>query len=95
MRTRRPSVWRFLLKNAAVWLLMVALLVTVPQELLRWCPVSVARAIGWAIAFGVWTIVVETEWRARFGVFVRFLLQLVLWVTAALLAAWVSDQINL
>jgi hypothetical protein len=95
MRTAGTSTRRFVLTNVLVWLLMVALLIVVPEVLLRWCPLTFARAIGWAVAYGTWTIVVEGEWRTRFGPFSRFLLQLVLWVAAALIASWVSDQIHL
>lgn len=94
---RRGGRWlgRFVLKNTGVWLLMVALLVVVPELLMRWLPLTFARAVGWGVAFGVWTILVEAEWRARFGAFSRFLLQLILWVGAALLASWVSDQLHM
>ncbi|HEY2905500.1 MAG TPA: hypothetical protein VGJ29_06335 [Vicinamibacterales bacterium] len=94
MRASGRWVWRFVLKNAVVWLLMVALLVVVPEILFRWLPLTFARAIGWAVAFGMWTVVVEAEWRARLGAFSRFLLQLILWVAAAILASWASDQLH-
>jgi hypothetical protein len=39
-------------------------------------------------------MVVEQAWRARFGPFARFGFQLVLWVSAALLASWISAQLR-
>ena len=47
---------------------------------------------GWAVAGGFWVVSVEREWQARFGPFTRFGLQTVLWVGAALLAIFISDQ---
>jgi hypothetical protein len=37
-------------------------------------------------------VVVESSWKARYGPFVRFFAQLVLWVSAAIVAMWISDQ---
>jgi len=88
----RPSVLPFVLTNLVVWLVMVGMLVVVPYGLDRWMPLEVARVIGWAVACGVWVVAVEREWQQRFGPFVRFLLQLVLWVGAALVAIWISEQ---
>lgn len=88
----RPSARRFLLKSALTWLIMVAILVAVPDTLERWMNLQFGRVIGWAVACGVWVVVVERAWQERFGPFVRFVLQLVLWVGAALLAIWISDQ---
>jgi hypothetical protein len=51
--------------------------------------------IGWALACAVWVVAVEHEWQARFGPLVRFALQLVLWVAAALTAIWISESATL
>jgi len=89
------STWRFVMRNALVWILMATILVIVPDELNRWMPIDIARVLGWAIACGVWVIVVEKEWQARFGPFARFAFQLILWVSAALVALWISDQVHI
>ena len=86
------STVRFLALSASVWLAMVAILVVVPDFLERWLPLQFARPVGWAVACGVWAVAVEDDWKARFGPFTRFALQLVLWVGAAVVAIWVSDQ---
>ncbi len=85
----------FALMNTVVWLVMVAILVVVPDTLERWMALEVARVIGWAVACGVWVVAVERHWQQRYGPFVRFFLQLVLWVSAALLASWISEQTRL
>ena len=90
----RPTT-SFVLRSAAMWIVMTVILVVVPDSLERWMRLEVARVIGWAIACGVWVVVIEAEWKARFGPFVRFFLQLVLWVSAALLASWISDQFRI
>ena len=91
----RLPTWRFVLHNAIVWIVMAAILVLVPDQLVRWTSLEIARVIGWAVACGVWVVVVEQEWKARFGPFARFGFQLVLWVSAAMVAIWVSDQLHL
>lgn len=78
--------------NAVIWFLMTAILVVVPDTLERWLGLEIARVVGWAVACGVWVVAIESEWKARFGPVWRFVLQLVLWVSAALLASWISDQ---
>jgi hypothetical protein len=83
---------RFLLKNIVVWLLMVVVLVVVPDGLEPRLGLEVARVIGWAVAFPVWMVVVERDWQARFGPMTRVALQVPLWIAAALLAIWISDQ---
>ena len=88
---RRQSLARFLLVNLVVWILMTAILVVVPDTLERWTSLEIARGIGWAFGYGVWVFVVEQRWRERMGPFVRFFLQLILWVSSALLAIWISD----
>jgi len=83
---------RFVAASVAVWLLMVAILVLVPDSLEPWVGLEVARVVGWAVAGAVWMISVEPEWRARMGPVWRFLLQTALWVLAALVAIWISEQ---
>jgi len=93
MAQRFPTT--FLLLNILVWLVMVVILVVVPDTLERWVPLEIARVVGWAVACGVWVLAVEREWQKRYGPFARFLLQLVLWVSAASLAIWISDQFRI
>ena len=71
---------------------MVAILVVVPDSLERWLSLEVARVVGWAVACAVWVVAVERQWQQRVGPFARFFLQLTLWVSAALVAIWISDQ---
>ncbi len=87
----RGSTWRFVLMNVVVWLLMVAILVVVPDTLEPRLSMPVARVLGWAVACSVWVVTVEGGWQRRFGVLARFVVQLVLWVGAALVAMWTSD----
>jgi hypothetical protein len=87
--------WRFVVRNILVWLLMAAILVVVPDQLDRVMPFEIAGVIGWAIAVSVWVIAVEQQWQARFGPFARFGFQLVLWVSAALVANWIRAQIRI
>jgi len=91
MPPRRPPL-AFALKNLVVWLAMVGILVVVPDQLERWVRIEVARVIGWAVACGLWVVVIEREWQQRVGPFTRFFVQLILWVGAALIAIWISDQ---
>ena len=88
----RPSTGSFVFRSVLMWLVMTVILVVVPDALERWMRLEFARVIGWAVACGLWVVAIEGEWKARFGPFVRFLLQLMLWVSAALLASWISDQ---
>jgi hypothetical protein len=88
----RRSAAAFAARSALIWLVMVVILVVVPDALERWVSLQFGRVIGWAVACGVWVVIVEREWQERFGPFTRFLLQLVIWVGAALLAIWISDQ---
>lgn len=92
---RRPWTLRFVAITLAVWLVMVAILVVVPDVLARSIRLEVARVIGWALACAVWVVAVEREWQERFGLVVRFALQLVLWVAAALTAIWISEHSTL
>jgi hypothetical protein len=85
--------WKlFLTANFVVWLAMVVILVVVPDYLERWIPLELARVIGWAVAGSVWVVAIERDWQARAGPLVRFVFQLVLWVSAAMLAIWISEQ---
>jgi hypothetical protein len=91
MTDRRPLA-PFIVTTGLVWLLMTAVLVLVPDTLEPWCGLDVARVVGWAVACGLWGVTVESQWRARYGPFARFGLQLILWVSAALVAIWISEQ---
>lgn len=88
----RERPFRFIVANLIVWVVMVAILVVLPDLLARWVRLDVARVIGWAVACGIWVIAVERAWQARFGPVARFVLQLTLWVAAALLAIWISES---
>lgn len=90
-----PPLRPFLLANAVVWVLMTAILVVVPDTLEQWMPLEVARVIGWAVACSVWVVAVERQWQQRVGPLMRFGLQLVLWVAAAMTAIWISEQARL
>jgi hypothetical protein len=85
----------FLAMNAAVWLLMVAILVLVPDQLAAWMPLEVARGVGWAVACSAWVLTVERQWQTRFRPLPRALLQLLLWVAAAVVAVAISDSARL
>ena len=84
----------FVVANVVVWLVMTAILVVVPDQLQRWMSIEVARVLGWGIAGSVWVVAVEQQWKARFGPVARFFLQLVLWVSAALVAIYISEQVR-
>jgi hypothetical protein len=88
----RQSTCRFIATNLVVWLAMTVILIVVPDLLERWVPLSAARAVGWAVAGGVWVVVVEREWRLRVGALARFFGQVLLWLSSALVAIWISDQ---
>jgi hypothetical protein len=83
--------WRFVLANVLVWLLMTVILVLVPDALDGWLGLEVARVVGWAVAGSVWVVTLERQWQARVGAFWRFALQLLLWISAALVAIWISE----
>lgn len=82
----------FVTSNVVVWIVMTTILVIVPDLLTRWLPLEIARIMGWGIASSIWVVSVEQQWKARFGPFARFFLQLVLWVSAALVAIYISEQ---
>jgi hypothetical protein len=88
---RSGPLWPFIAKNAVVWVAMTLILVVVPDTLERWIPLPIARTIGWVVACGLWVIVVESEWKARYGPVTRIAVQFVLWISAALVAIWISD----
>lgn len=89
--TPRCNLFRFLLANLVLWLLMTVILVLVPDALEEWFGLEVARVIGWAVAGSLWMVTIERQWQARVGVFWRFVLQLLIWICAALVAIWISD----
>ena len=86
--------WAFIGANVLVWLIMVLILVLVPDLLQRWMAVEIARFLGWAVACAVGVIALERHWQQRVGPFARFGLQLLLWVGAALVAIWISEQVQ-
>ena len=71
---------------------MTLILVLVPDLLARGMSIEVARVVGWGVAGSLWVVSVEPLWQARFGPVARFFLQLVLWVSAALVAIYISEQ---
>ena len=86
---------RFVAWSGAVWLVMIVVLIVVPDSLEGWMPLSIARVCGWVLASGIWVAVVEREWRERFSPIPRFLIQIVVWLSAALIAVYVSDYFRL
>jgi hypothetical protein len=71
---------------------MIAILVLVPDTLERWTGMEIGRVIGWALASGTWVVTLGPSWQRRVGPLARFGLQFVLWVSAALIAIWISEQ---
>ena len=86
--------WAFTGANVLVWLIMVLILVIVPDMLQRWMAMEIARFVGWAVACAVWVLAIERHWQRRVGPFARFGVQLLLWVSAALVAIWISEQVR-
>lgn len=84
-------MWVFIGMNVVMWLVMTAILVVLPDALDKLVDIAIARAIGWAVAGGVWMVAIERHWRARMGALARFPFQVVLWVSSALAATWFSD----
>jgi hypothetical protein len=80
------------LLSVGMWIVMVVVLVLVPDTLEQWMPLNIARVCGWILATGLWVVVLDRAWQARFTPLVRFSLQIVAWLSAALLAVWISDQ---
>ena len=91
-RVQRLTAARFVLLNVVMWVVMTTILLVLPDQLDRWLDLGVARAIGWAVAGAVWVVVLERQWQARMGALARFPLQVLLWVSSALVAMWLSDQ---
>lgn len=81
----------FVLANLVVWLLMTVVLVLVPDALDGWLGLEVARVVGWAVAGSLWVVTIERQWRARVGPLWRFFLQLLIWISAALVAIWIGE----
>ncbi len=92
---RSPVGPGFLLATTIVWVLMTVTLVLLPDALDGWVGRDVARVVAWAVACGVWVVTIEAEWRQRVGPFLRFVLQLILWIGAALVALWVEDLVTM
>lgn len=84
-----------MLLNIVMWVLMTLILLVLPDQLDRWLDLGVARAIGWAVAGALWVVAIERQWQARMGALARFPLQVLLWVSSALVAMWLSDQFRL
>jgi hypothetical protein len=88
-----PSRLRSLaLRSAIVWLIMVIVLVLVPDALEAWMPLDIARVCGWVLASGIWVAVLERDWREQVPPLPRFVLQVAIWLTAALTAITISDM---
>lgn len=97
---RRPaskssSLWAFIGLNVLLWFVMTAILLVLPDQLVRWMDISVGRAIAWAVAGAVWVVAIERQWQTRMGALARFPLQVLLWASSALVAMWLSDQFRL
>ena len=84
----------FLVANICAWLLMIVILVLVPDTLERWMPIEFARVVGWAIASGMWVVAIGPLWQQRVRPLTRFGVQFVVWVSAAVIAIWISEQAN-
>ena len=93
--TRRPSVMRFVIVNVVMWLVMTAILTVVPDALARWLSLEFARVVAWGFASGLWVVALQQPWRARVGPFTLFALQVLLWVSAAFVAIWISDTVRM
>ena len=93
IRDRRGAA--FLLANVLMWALMTAILIVVPDTLDRWLSLEFARVVGWAVASGLWVVVLQQPWRSRVGPFTLFALQVLLWISAALVAIWISDTVRM
>lgn len=74
---------------------MIAVLILVPDFLESWMSLPVARVCGWVLASGLWVAIVEREWRERFSPLPRLLLQMFVWLSAALIAIYVSDYFRM
>ncbi len=92
VQSAKPGVWTFIGLNVLLWMVMTAILLVLPDQLERWIDLSVGRAIAWAVAGAIWVVAIERQWQARMGALARFPLQVLLWVSSALVAMWISDQ---
>ena len=92
-RLRRGAT--FVAANVLMWALMTAILIVVPDALERWMSLEFARVVGWAVASGLWVVVLQQPWRSRVGPFTLFTLQVLLWISAALVAIWISDTVRM
>ena len=88
----RRTLLSFGVRSSVVWLVMVVVLVVVPDALEPWLSLQVARVVGWVLASGIWVAVVERDWQERFDPVVRFALTVIIWLSAALVAIWISGQ---
>ena len=71
---------------------MIVILVLVPDTLARWTSIEFARLVGWAVASGIWVAAVGAQWQQRVRPLTRFGIQLAVWMSAALIAIWISEQ---
>lgn len=92
--SRRPSSAAFFALNVCLWLVMIVVLVLVPDTLARWTSLEFARVVGWAAASGLWVAALGAEWQRRVRPLTRFGVQFVIWVSAAVIAIWISEQAN-
>ena len=92
--TRSQGRTTFVATNVLMWTLMTLILIVVPDALERWVSLEVGRVVGWAVASGLWVVVLQQQWRARVGPLTLFTLQVLLWVSAALVAIWISDTVR-
>lgn len=88
---RSAPLLGFVLANVLVWLAMTVILVLIPDWLAGWLGLDVARVVAWAVACGLWVVTIESQWKARMGPLKRFALQLLIWISAALLALWIFE----
>jgi hypothetical protein len=88
---RRLPLTPFVLANALMWVVMTVILIVVPDTLERWLSIEIARVVGWAVASGLWVVALQQRWRSRAGPLLLFVVQLVLWVSAALVANAISE----
>lgn len=88
----RLSWLPFAAANLLMWLVMIVVLVVVPDALEPWLSLEIARVVGWAVGSGLWAVVLQGAWRRRVGPFTLFVLQVVIWVSAATVAIWLSTM---
>lgn len=93
--TRRLGGPAFLAVNVLMWALMTAILVVVPDVLERWLSLELARVVGWAVGSGLWVVALQQPWRSRAGPLTIFVIQVLVWISAALVAIWISDTVRM